>query len=241
MKKLLSLIVFFLPLISTAQQANTSVAEGLHEVNQAYLKTASLRMNVNYVLFPSYTSTVPFESEKGVFMKQGRNTYSDLLGIVSLTNAGISLTIDSNEQTIVATDPPDNSMMNPSLVNIDSALRVCNSVTADPSGDQLMLYKLRFDNLSFSDYNAIDVYVNKQTHFIDRLILYFRTEVDLDETDNSKLKDRPRLEISYTSISTSPVFKSGQFSETPYIRISAKKMTCTPAYATYRLINNKLK
>lgn len=216
-------------------------ADEFRQVNKAYLDAEKLQMNIDYTLYSSYTSAVPFEKENGVYMKQGNSTYSHLLGTVSLTNSKMSLTLDSNEQTIVLTDAPTKNDRNPSLVNLDSLLSMCSSIESKDAGGNLQLYRLRFDRLSFIEYTSIDVYIDRRTHFLDRLVLFFRMEMDLDENDDVYVKDRPRLDIHYSNISTAPVFSADQFSEKKFIQGTGKKFTCTASYATYRLINNQLK
>lgn len=243
MKRALSLLFvnLFFDCFAIAQQATVNqVAADFRTVNETYLQTPRLSMKVSYTLFPSYTSTAAFETDKGVYYKDGINSYSELLGIVSLTNSSLSMTLDSNEQTIVVTDAPSKAARNPSLVDLDSLLKVCSSMDSKDAGGGIRYYKLRFDGRAFFEYNAIDVYVNSTTHFLERIILYYRAEMDLDESDSNLAKDRPRLEIRYTDISTSPVFSAEQFSEKKFIRAAGKKITCAAAYNGYRLINHKL-
>ncbi len=209
-------------------------------INEAYSNTKKLKMDLSYVLYPSYTATVPFENEKGVFMKQNNNTYSELLGITSLSNSKVSVSIDQAEQTIVVTDPPAKKTEIPGAVDFDSLLKKCSSIEYLELEGNGKCYKLRFDNTSFFQYNEIDVFFDGQTFLLNKLNLYFREEVDLNPDDANHLKDHPRLEISYSSIDTAPVFAPGQFSETRYINMAGKNITCTSAYTTYRLINHKL-
>jgi hypothetical protein len=197
-------------------------------------------MDVSYTLFPSYTSTVPFENDKGVYMKQDNNTYSNLLGIVSLSNSRVTVTLDSNEQTIVVADPPERKKRDPNVPELDSLLAVCSAIEYTES-EGVKVYKLKFDKLAFFEYNSIDVYIDSKTNFLSRMNLYFRVEMDLNEDDRSSVKDRPRLEIVYSNIDTNPVFASGQFSESGMISIAGKKITARPAYSNYRLINNKIR
>src|SRR6185295_14234172 len=145
-----------------------------------------------------------------------------------------------NEQAIVVTDPPTKNDQNPSLVNLDSLLKICTAVEYREMEGKIKYYKLKFDNTPFFEYNAIDIYINSETNFLSKIILYFRAEVDLDEDDKTTTKDRPRIEISYSGISLDPVFSAGQFSESKYIRISSKKIICAPSYNSFRLVNNKI-
>jgi hypothetical protein len=234
-----SIVLLFVAFSSAAQADSRAKAAGdFRAVNAAYINTHQVQMDVTYTLFSGYTSTAAFETDRGVFMKQGNNTYSELLGIVSLSNSNATVTLDSNEQTIVVTDPPDKNHTDPSLVNLDSILKLCSSVEYKELGE-LNYYRLRFDGVTFFEYNAIEVYIDRKTNFLSRLTLYFRMEVDLDEEGDACSKDKPRLEIVYSNINTAPQFAARQFSETKFIGIKGKTITASPAYSNYHLINNK--
>ena len=237
-------IAFLLLLLSVQmfaqQQVKSSVAGAdFMRINEAYSNSKKLKMNIGYVLYASYTSTIPSENAKGVFMKQNNSTYSELLGFTSLNNNKVSLSVDQNEQTIIVTDPPSKTVI-PGAVDFDTLLKICSSITYKELDGNIKLYKLRFDNVVSSQYNAIDIYFNGETFLLTRLSLYFREEADLNENDNIHVKEKPRLEISYTSIETSPVFEPGQFSEARYINVTGKKITCASAYKAFHLINHKL-
>lgn len=234
-----SVVLLFVAFSSAAQTDNRAKAAGdFRAVNTAYINTPQLQMDVTYTLFPGYTSTAAFETDRGVFMKQGNNTYSELLGIVSLSNSNVTVTLDSNEQTIVVTDPPDKNYADPSLVDLDSLLKLCSSIEYKELGE-LNYYRLRFDGVTFFEYNVMEVYIDRKTNFLSRLTLYFRMEVDLDEEGDACTKDKPRLEIVYTNINTAPQFAARQFSETKFIGIKGKSVSAAPAYSRYRLINNR--
>jgi hypothetical protein len=238
-------IIFLFLAVSGAAVAQSTIrqqaAADFRLVNEAYSGSEKLQMDVNYTLFPSYTSTVAFEKEKGVFMKQGTSTYSCLLGIVSLSNSRVSVTLDSNEQAIVVADPADRRSGTPSLVDVDTLLQMCSSIEYKEQEGGLKFYKLKFDGVTFSEYNAIEVYIDGKTNFISRLMLYYRVEMDLDEEGPKCAKDRPRLEIVYTGINTNPVFSENQFSETSMIKYSGKAYVAASSYSKYRVINNKIR
>lgn len=238
---LIALLLLLVADIRAQQVVKPEVASAdFARINQAYANSKKLKMDVSYALFSSYTSTTAFENEKGVFMKQNNSIYTELLGITSLSNSNVSLTIDANEKTMVVADPASKKATMPGEVDLDTLLKICSSIECIDYEGNTKFYKLHFDKSSFFQYNAIDIYFDKQTNLLSKLVLYFRVETDLDETDNVHVKDRPRLEITYSSIDTAPVFEAGQFSESRYIRMSGKKITCTSSYASYHLINHKL-
>lgn len=242
LKNILATFLLLLPVFdSVAQEQSKSekASADFVRINQAYADNKKLKMDVAYALYANYTSAIPHENAKGVFMKQNNSTYSELLGTTSLSNNKVSLAIDKNEQTIIVTDPPAKTVI-PGAVDFDALLKICSSIDYKELDGNIKYYKLRFDNAPFSLYNSIDIYFNGETFLLTKLLLYFREEIDLNADDKIQVKEKPRLEISYTSIDTSPVFDPGQFSEARYISIAGKKITCTQAYSAYHLINHKL-
>jgi hypothetical protein len=241
----MSRLTFFLSLLLFtgnlfAQQATVAqAAADLRLVNQAYNNAKLLRMEIGYNLFADYSSTVPVQQEKGLFLRQERNTYSNLLGTVTLNNSRVSLTLDSAGQAIIVSDPLPKSRNNPQPVNLDSLLQQCSAIDFHADAGK-KYYKLHFDKAPFMEYAAVEIYINSSSNFIEKLVLYFRESVDLNEEDDVVKKSRPRLEIAYSNISTTPVFSAQQFSESQFISGAGKRMSCTPAYSAFRLINNKL-
>ena len=242
MKRAATLLLIIISSTLIAQDAvRKQAAVDFSNVNETYSSTPLLKMNVSYALFPSYTSTAAFEKSSGVFMKNGNDTYSNLLGIVSISNRNVSVTLDSNEKVIVVANPPSRKKQSPSLIDVDTMLSQCSGIEYKELEGGLKYYKLRFDGIPFSEYNAVEIYIDGKTNFISRLMLYYRVEIDLDEEGPACSKDRPRLEIVYTNVDTRPVFPQDQFSESKMIRASGKTYIAAPAYSKYRVINNKIR
>jgi hypothetical protein len=240
MKYLISIALLALSLAVNAQDAIRRQASiDFRLVNMAYAQASRLKMDVNYTLFPSYTSTTPFEESRGVFMKQGENSYSNLLGIISLSNSKATVTLDSNEQTIVVADPSTHKSGEPNLVELDTLLSTCSSIEFKEL-EGVKYYKLKFDGVLFSEYNAIEVFIDSKTNFLGRITMFFRIELDLDEENDRYINEKPRLEIIYTGVTTNPVFTPDQFSETKFVGIRGKIVTAAAAYAKYRVVNNRI-
>lgn len=234
--------MWMFPLFAIAQDnVRQQAATDFRAVNKAYLGATALQLNVNYTLFPSYTSVVPFEKSNGVYMKQGSNTYSNLLGIITLTNSKAVVTLDSNERTIVVADAPAQSQQGPSLVNLDTLLGTCTSIEYKVLPEGMKYYKLHFGRVPVFEYNAIEVYIDPKTNFLSRITMFFRMEIDLDDRDDVYTKEKPRLEIVYTNVNTHPVFAQDQFSEAKFISMRGRLVTAAAAYTSYRVINNKIR
>ncbi|MDQ3110963.1 MAG: hypothetical protein M3R17_13805 [Bacteroidota bacterium] len=238
MKKLSAPVFLFLLCCAVSMGARAQNAkEDFMKVNRNYSAATELGMKIHFALFSDYNGTTPFEVQDGSYLKKGTNFYSDLMGIKTIQNSETRLTVNENDKTIIVSDPLKSSK-NPSEVNLDSILSKCSDVVFTDAGQGEKLYRLRFDKTSFFEFDIIDIRIGSDS-YIKKLILYYREAVSLDETNSGLKKEKPRLEITYNSITTSPVIEQDQFSEKKYIAGSGKKTSLLPAFATYRLLNLK--
>ena len=229
----LFLLAFFL------QNVYAQIAkEDFKKVNDAYRNTMNLSMDVTYKLYESYKSTTPKDILTGSFKKQDNNILSNLLKIETMQNTKYKIIVDAANKILVVADP-QHYMNNAITVDIDSVLAFCSSVDYRETGQKLKVYKLNFDNIFF-EYNSIEIFINKYTYFLDKLTLYFRDAVSIDKNDPDSPKEKPRLEIAYSSVNKDPKFGKNLFSEKKYIDINDGKFTCSALYKNYQLINQKL-
>jgi hypothetical protein len=233
-------VLFSVTLSAQQTVSITTVSPDFVKVNQAYANAKNLRMNINYSLYADYSSMEKQQNEDGVFMRQNKNTYSEMFGIISLNNSKACITLDKTEKNMVVSDPHENKVKNPGEVDIDSLLTVCSSISVEEKENGIKLYKMRFDNSLYMQYASVDILINTKTWFFQKIVLYFREETSFAADGKTKVKSAPRLEITYSAVEINPAFEPGQFSETNFIITSGKKITCAPAFASYHLINNKL-
>ncbi|MCU0436197.1 MAG: hypothetical protein MUC87_22260 [Bacteroidia bacterium] len=230
---LLLLIGGALSLQLSAQQATAD----FKKVNEAYQKATSLSMDVGYKLFANYTSASPFESSNGKYIKQNNNYYSELLGIVTVQNAKHKITINQEQKSLILTNPQD-AGKSPSPVMLDSMLTLCSKIEFTDLGEGRKLYKLHFATVENFEYDRIDIEIGNNW-LLSKLVFFYRKAVILDETNKSLQKEKPRLEITYSSINTQPAISAELFSEKKYIIQSGKSYKAAPAYADYRFLNLK--
>jgi hypothetical protein len=229
------LTVLFLAAALTAPAQ--TIAEAFRKVNETYSKTPSISMQVHYRLFSDYTATVPFESNDGVFFRNGNSFYSSLLGITTVQNKNVRISVSENDKTIIVSDPSEKGK-NPSTIEIDSMLARCSSseLRNEENGSRRCI--LFFDKSPFSEFDRIEILIGSN-NFVTKIILFYREAVKLDETIPGMKKEKPRLEISYSDIDTSPSFPENKFSEKPFVQLKGKEYSPSPAYSAYRILNHK--
>lgn len=214
-----------------------TVAEVFKEVNAKYAKTENLSMDIRYEVFQNYSAPVSYESSSGSFVKQGSYYFSSLLGITTVQNKKYALSVSENDRMIVVSNPTKVGKA-PSQVETDSLLKRCTSTEVKKTTGGSTVCVLHFENAPFSEFDRIEIEVGTNS-FITSMTLYYRQEVSLNESDPQLKKEKPKLVITYSNINTSPVIKTDQFSERKYIIDNGGKITGTPAYSNYRILNHK--
>lgn len=214
-----------------------TVAEVLKQVNAKYSETENLSMDMRYELFANYTAPLPYESSNGSYVKQGSYYFSSLLGITTMQNKKYSLSVSETDQMIVVSNPVKAGKA-PSLVETDSLLKRCTSTEVKKTAEGVTVCVLHFENAPFCEFDRIEIEVGTNS-FITSMTLFYREAVSLNESDPQLKKEKPKLVIVYSNINTSPVIKADQFSERKYIIDNGEKITGTPAYSNYRILNHK--
>jgi hypothetical protein len=237
MKKyiLLLLICGLMPLSVFAE--NSQAVADFRKVNEAYTKATSLSMDISYKLFSNYSTASAYESSIGKYIKQNNNYYSELLGIVTMQNAKHKVTINEAQKSLILSNPQQ-ANQSPSPVMLDSMLKFCSKVESTDLGEGKKLYKLHFTTKSGFEYERIDLEIGS-LWMLNRIVLYYRNAVVLNDADKSLQKEKPRLEIVYSAVNLHPTISSDQFSEKKYIVQSGKTFKAATAYASYRFLNLK--
>lgn len=226
-------IFLFMTTVLPAQQ----LKEDIRKVNETYAKTKAVSMKIQYRLFQNYVTAIPFEDKSGSYIRQGQNYVSQLLGITTLQNGSLKLSVSDAEKTIIVSDA-DKKMASPGNEMLDSLVSRCSKIEFTDLGDGRKLYRLRFEKTAFFEYDMIELQIGS-TFFVEKLVLYYREAVVLDDTNGSMKKEKPKLEISYSEINTQPVITADQFSETKYVRRSGKTFLPAAAFANWKILNYK--
>jgi len=223
----------FIGYFAIAQKAG----DDFGKVKSAYDAAGPISMNVEYVLYEDYTTTVSYDKQLGTYSKSGASSITSLSGIETLINEKYLVVCDHNDKMILVGDPAPSK--NPALVNTDSLLKICSSVKFSENAAGQKVYRLEFEKTQLSEYSVMGIYISKQTSFIEKVTLYYRFEAKLGEERNSPMT-KPRLEIVYKNIKARVVFPLGFFSEKKFITCSGKAMACSSTLVSYKLINQKL-
>lgn len=237
----ISTLVFFLLLgISMRAQKNDAVVEELKKVNTSLKKCPSVKMDVAYTYFSSYTSKIPIEVQKGKIKKKGNSQYSSLLGTTTVLNDKYLLVVDSNSQRIIVSDRKTTSA--PQEVNdidLEKMMKIYNSPVPVTSGN-LTGYKFVCKPNVNTEHSIIEIYYSKKNYVIEKLVFYYQQAMPVDPDKEDGAVDKPRLEIVFSNINLNAGLTDADFSEKNYIKIEGKEMKSLPKYNMFQVIKNNI-
>lgn len=228
------ILLFTISHAATAQDAKTDILR----VDQAYRAVKSLSVKMTYRLYATHDTKTVTDVQEGEYKKQGNHHRTRIAGVETLWDKDYTIVCDRNNEMIVIGNPVKVDIK-PFQVSLDSLLKICSKVVATENATQ-RTYRLEFANSRFAEYTAMDVYINRNTWMIDRMVLFYRQSVALN-AEKPDEKYPPRLEISYTDIRQNITFDEDEFAVSRYIETVKGKIKCAAAFSTYRLFNQKIR
>ncbi|OFY82814.1 MAG: hypothetical protein A3F72_01645 [Bacteroidetes bacterium RIFCSPLOWO2_12_FULL_35_15] len=210
------------------------------KINEAYSKFNDLAMNITYNLYPNYTATSPVETETGSFKQHESLRYSKLKGIESLQNKEYLVVVDNEEKLIVVSNPVKFNPGKITMVDLDKAFTNCSSIQFIDNKSALSGYKLTFKETIVSEFDAIDLYFNKKTFLVEKIVFYYREKIRVNEYDESSPKEKPKLEIVFSNMDFKTISDLTFFSENRFIEKRKGKYFPVSIYTNFEVFDQKL-
>ena len=101
-------------------------------------------------------------------------------------------------------------------------------------------YHIKYLKNNFVEYNELDIYINKNTFFIERIVLFYKNPLSIDGNSVSAYKEKPRLEIVFKNIDITPTFSDLIFAEGSYFSEIKGNIVLAAPYRHYKLINQRI-
>jgi predicted transcriptional regulator len=219
-------------------QDNKSVTEELKKINGSLKKCPSVKMDVTYVYFTSYTSKVPLEVQKGKIKKKANSQLSELMGTTTVINDKYMLVVDSGSHRILVNDRKGiQAPGDVSEIKIDQLLKKYEQPTQVSSGK---LSGLRFTCKKnvYAEHNIVEIYYSKKNYVIEKLVFYYQQESAVDPDKEDGPKDKPRLEVTFSNIDLDAGLTDTDFSEKNYIQFNGKQVKAAASYKQYTVLKN---
>lgn len=205
------------------------------KINEAYLKQNEFSMDVVYNLYENSSTKAIFQSERAEVKHSKGKQYYKIATYESLFTDKYAIVLDHESKVAQVVKSIAAKKKNIFSVDLDTVfLKLCQSVEHFEDGPNQRGYKLKTDH---SEYEEIHIYFNKQTYFIEKMVLFYAVKTNLRDPEDLKKQNKPRMEILCTNINFSPNFTKSTFSEQKYISTQGMKIQLQPAYKTYKLIS----
>lgn len=226
MKKTLFALLL-IPGLTFAQTKTTG--ELLKETTKVYLDAEHLSMDVNVYTY----ATV---NDQGILMgsgqirKSGENYYSKFLADELIVNGNCTVVLDHSEKTITWYDAENTKKRKDKkqeLPNLDSISNGDSIVYKGVENGQRRF--LFYSRGAMSAIHTTEVLINDQTHFVERIVYYYR------DNSNDEAYDMHKVVIDYVNISTDKPEESF-FSEKKYLTYSKGQPTLNISFSRYKLI-----
>jgi hypothetical protein len=222
MKNILVYLACFNPFLFTYAQ---TAAEDFAQMN-TNLSADDLIIETQYRVFESHLSQAPREVSYGILKQRGNQYYQRISSLQSLVNERLSIYIDTVEKILVVSDPVNLQEEKKKAMQVDlvQSLSNCQTVTYYPTGKNTGIYSLVFKESVETEFEKVDVYIDKKLFLPTKIILYYNETMDLSDDGKGKEENTPRLEITFTKINTNPSFQKSDFEEERFIKRKGNKI-----------------
>jgi len=236
--KIFNIIVSVLILASYFPVKSQDVASDFEKINEAYVKISEISMEMEYKAFSTFESSAPIEKTLGEIKRSGKRVYYKTGNIESLYDSVNNILVD-HEEKMISISPALKFSGNilPDKKLFDMALKMCEKITYKNINASLACYSMY---AALPEYERIDIIFNKKNYIIEGMNLYFSSKQNLTDDENAK-EEKPRLEITYTSIRLSPAFAENEFSEKRFLNKNNEQYTPVAALKNYTVINQTIK
>ncbi len=214
--------------------------EDFEKINKAYAKHSTISMQVTYDLYRNKVDKTVLQSQQGEFKRSG-NLYCSRIGTVqTLDTEKYKLILDEEDKNITLlgkdnSTPEEANRMDVFSMNFDRLLAMCSKVVFKAENESQNSYVLSFEN---DEYDEMKLVFNKKTFFLEKMLLFYSQAQNM-EGEKEDLKEKPRLEITYSNIKLDVRFPENEFSYDKYLIKKDGKLVGKAGYKEYT-INDQL-
>lgn len=212
-----------------------NLKEDFVRVNQVYEKNKQLFFQTEYRAFKSTEEDKPLHIEIGMFYRNNDLNYQKIGAIESIKTKDYYLMVDHEESRMAILNSVSfkNEVQTPlEMLQEANLLDYCEVIAFQKEEEGQTSYLIK---PSISEYESIKIILNSKTFFIEKLILFYKNEQDLEDDG---LLAKPRLEIIFKDINTNPDFPTEIFTYNNFLTRERGKLSCKSQYSHYTLENH---
>lgn len=219
------------------------ISAAYHKVCAWMIREESYSFNLSYSSYRDYFTVKKEDASVGLYKRSQDNFYCEALGITTLQNGHIKITVDSAERIIALTDP--GTLGNAVLMEPETLVAYLANVKMIRKKEigRTTLYRIDFRKNELFEAYEFQV---KENGLLERLVYYYseRTEEEYPEEGGkpvTETKIKPRMEIEFSNYKSPVRFSNSAFSEKPFIDLSGGKTRSSATLKDYKIIDYRLK
>lgn len=230
------IIAFILNLQLINMVAAQNADSDFKKINEAYLTNKNISMKIVYEIFKDYKSSKPFKSESGELKQNGFLQYKRTGNIETIQTTKYFLSVNHDQKVIslsslhvVDTVNFLSQFYDPKVVSY--YLAKCKEKKFHKENSRLNSYYLE---MADSNQDAIKIYFNSKTFFVEKLVMYFRRKINVEQNSDG-VKQRPRIEITYYDIELNKTYKLEEFAYDKFLYQKGVKWLAKQQYEAYKV------
>lgn len=193
-----------------------------------FSKNKNYKVDITYSSFTDHSSTSAHDTYNGFYKKDNSNFHSSAMGVNTIQNEKMKLTIDTVNHMIILNNKTEMNQAPADSKKFSELLDKVKSITKQKGDNEEITYRLEFKPNAL--YHSYEFKVNGKGLLV-FMKYYFSKE--LKEEDNA-MKGKPRLEVSFSNYQTNVGFNyEKEFSEKLYLKEERKKIVLNDKYQKF--------
>jgi hypothetical protein len=219
--------------VYTGKSISQVVKQDFSAINKAYTDLPQFSMKVKYEMYKNKSIKTVFQTELGEVKQKEHCNYSRVGKVETLSNETYKLIVDHEDKSIslLPVVSEDNSTITEAMYmgNLEQMLSLCERTEFKKETATQNSYTLIIPN---DQYTAVQLFYNSKTFFVEKMILFYKQEMNLEEKEGG-LKESPRMEITYYDMNVKPTFGKDTFTYDKFLEKRNGKFLATAAYKGY--------
>lgn len=216
---------------------NKTVQEIFKESQKAMKSFSSMRCDMNYNWYNSYTSEKPSIIYKGNIVKQNDVLYSKINETFFLTdtNNQIGLKCNTLQKALVVTKGNIPNNQSPSEL-LETYIKQFKITDVKDFG-KFWMCTLTTDVITQLPYGKVEVYIDKETYLVSKQVLYFLSQVPYTSKKGEQKVGSPKLEITMFDYQSKLTPQEKALTElSTYIKKKDNTILPATAYKEFKII-----
>lgn len=202
---------------------------------KSFYAGAKYSYTITYKSFFGHKAEVPYETDHGFYIKDGKSSYTNLPGQLTIQDEGVRCVVDSTEKTLVLSEPDYtydwsvDEMVYETTISYAKIERMIG-----PKGK-----KFRISYPEEFPYEKTEIELNSDG-LISAITTFYREFVPLQPEVENSPKEQVKFRIEISDYNTNVVLSLSQ-KMSYYIQKSGKSYTPAAAFAGFQIKDTRIK